>query len=91
MKTTLQMLAYTVSSIVFFGLLLFWPAGTFDYWQAWVFIAMFVVFTMIPTIYLAVAYPDASGGARVPGRLQRPEWCRSSSTSASSLRLSRRR
>ncbi len=59
MKTTLQMLAYTVSSIVFFGLLLFWPAGTFDYWQAWVYIAVFVVFTMIPTIYLAVAYPDA--------------------------------
>ena len=59
MKITLQMLAYTVFSIVFFGLLLFWPAGTFDYWQAWVFIAVFVVGTMVPTIYLAVAYPDA--------------------------------
>ena len=53
------MLAYTVFSIVFFGLLLFWPAGTFDYWQAWVFIALFVVGAMVPTIYLAVAYPDA--------------------------------
>jgi len=53
------MLAYTVFSIVFFGMLIFWPAGTFDYWQAWVFIAVFVVGTMIPTIYLAVAYPDA--------------------------------
>ncbi len=59
MKTTLQMLAYTVGSIGFFGLLLFWPAGTFDYWQAWVFIAVFVVATMLPTIYLAVKYPDA--------------------------------
>ena len=59
MKITLQMLAYTVFSIVFFGMLIFWPAGTFDYWQAWVFIAVFVVGTMIPTIYLAVAYPDA--------------------------------
>ncbi len=59
MKITLQMVAYTVFSIVFFGLLLFWPAGTFDYWQAWVFTAVFVVGTMIPTIYLAVAYPDA--------------------------------
>ena len=28
-----------IGSIGFFGLLLFWPAGTFDYWQAWVFIA----------------------------------------------------
>ena len=59
MKITLQMLAYTVFSILFFGMLLFWPAGTFDYWQAWVFIAVFVVGTMVPTIYLAVAYPDA--------------------------------
>ena len=59
MKTTLLMLWYTVFSIVFFGLLLFWPAGTFDYWQAWVFIAVFEVGTMIPTIYLAVKVPDA--------------------------------
>jgi protein-S-isoprenylcysteine O-methyltransferase Ste14 len=59
MKTTLLMLWYTVFSIVFFGVLLFWPAGTFDYWQAWVFIAVFEVGTMIPTIYLAVKYPDA--------------------------------
>ena len=59
MKTTFQMLAYTVFSIAFFGLLLFWPAGTFDYWQAWVFIAVFVVGTMVPTVYLAVKYPDA--------------------------------
>ena len=59
MKTTFQMLAYTVFSILFFGLMLFWPAGTFTYWQAWVFIAVFVVATMVPTIYLAVKYPDA--------------------------------
>ena len=59
MKITLQMLSYTVFSIAFFALLLFWPAGTFDYWQAWVFIAVFLVGTMIPTIYLAAAYPDA--------------------------------
>ena len=59
MKITLQMLSYTVFSIAFFALLLFWPAGTFDYWQAWVFIAVFLVGTMIPTIYLAAAYQDA--------------------------------
>lgn len=59
MKTVLQMTAYTVFSVVFFGLLLFWPAGTFIYWQAWLFIGVFVVGTMIPTIYLAVKYPDA--------------------------------
>jgi protein-S-isoprenylcysteine O-methyltransferase Ste14 len=58
-KITLQMIAYTVFSILFFGVLLFWPAGTFDYWQAWVYIAVFVVCAMVPTIYLAVKYPDA--------------------------------
>ena len=59
MKTTLLLLWYTVFSIVFFGVLLFWPAGTFDYWQAWVFIAVFVVGAMVPTVYLAVKFPDA--------------------------------
>jgi protein-S-isoprenylcysteine O-methyltransferase Ste14 len=59
MKTTLLMLWYTVLSFIFFGVLLFLPAGTFNYWQAWVFIAVFLVGTMVPTIYLAVKYPDA--------------------------------
>ena len=67
MKTTFQMLAYTIFSIAFFGLLLFWPAGTFDYWQAWVFIAVFVVSAMVPTIYLAVKYPDALQRRTQPG------------------------
>jgi protein-S-isoprenylcysteine O-methyltransferase Ste14 len=58
-KLALQMICYTVVSIVFFAVLLFWPAGTFNYWQGWVFISVFVVGTMIPTIYLAVRYPDA--------------------------------
>jgi protein-S-isoprenylcysteine O-methyltransferase Ste14 len=59
MKIVLQLLASTVGGILFMGVLLFWPAGTFDYWQAWVFIAVFIVFTMVPTVYLAVKYPDA--------------------------------
>lgn len=42
-----------------FGLLVFWPAGTFDYWQGWAFIAVFALATLIPSIYLAVKYPDA--------------------------------
>jgi len=63
------MVGYTVFSILFFGVLLFLPAGTFDYWQAWVFIAVFVVGTMIPTIYLAVKYPDALDRRTRPGPL----------------------
>ena len=59
MKVTVQLLASTLGGILFMGVLLFVPAGTFDYWQAWVFIAVFIVGTMVPTVYLAVKYPDA--------------------------------
>lgn len=59
MKVALQLLASTIGGIVFMGVLLFLPAGTFDYWQAWVFIAVFIVGTMVPTVYLAAKYPDA--------------------------------
>ena len=40
-------------------MLLFWPAGTLNYWQAWVFIAIFIAATIIPSIYLAVNDPAA--------------------------------
>ena len=59
MKIVLQSLASVVFGFVFFGLALFWPAGTFHYWQAWVFIFVFIVATMGPSIYLAVKMPDA--------------------------------
>lgn len=59
MRVALQLLASTIGGIVFMGVLLFLPAGTFDYWQAWVFIAVFIVGTMVPTVYLAAKYPDA--------------------------------
>jgi protein-S-isoprenylcysteine O-methyltransferase Ste14 len=58
-KVAIQLLASAVGGILFMGVLLFWPAGTFDYWQAWVFIAVFIVASMVPTVYLAVTYPDA--------------------------------
>jgi protein-S-isoprenylcysteine O-methyltransferase Ste14 len=44
---------------VVFGVLVFWPAGTFDYWRGWVFIAVFAVATLIPSVYLAVKNPEA--------------------------------
>lgn len=59
MKIVLQLLASAAGSVVFFGVLLFWPAGTFDYWQAWVFIAVFLIATMGPTVHLALKLPDA--------------------------------
>jgi protein-S-isoprenylcysteine O-methyltransferase Ste14 len=59
MKIALQSLASVVFGLVFFGLALFWPAGTFHYWQAWVFIFVFMFATMGPSLYLAVKMPDA--------------------------------
>ncbi|MGA7816918.1 methyltransferase family protein [Caballeronia sp.] len=37
--------------------LLFIPAGTLDYWQAWLFMAVFVVATTAITVYLAMKDP----------------------------------
>jgi protein-S-isoprenylcysteine O-methyltransferase Ste14 len=58
-KIALQTLASGLFGLVFFGVLLFWPAGTLNYWQAWVFMAVFMVVTLVPSIYLAVKDPAA--------------------------------
>jgi protein-S-isoprenylcysteine O-methyltransferase Ste14 len=54
MKTALQGISTGLIGLVTFGLMVFWPAGTFDYWQGWLFIAVFSAATTIPSIYLAV-------------------------------------
>lgn len=59
MKLVLQFIASFVVSVAVFGLALFLPAGTFDYWQAWVFMAIFVTSTLGPSLYLAARYPAA--------------------------------
>ncbi|MEU7634178.1 isoprenylcysteine carboxylmethyltransferase family protein [Nocardia sp. NPDC049220] len=52
MKIALQTALSSLIGIALFGLLLFLPTGTFNYWQAWVFIAVFAISTTVPTIYL---------------------------------------
>lgn len=74
MKLALQTLASAVFGVAFFAVLLCVPAGTLHYWQAWVFIAVFVTTTIGPSMYLAVKHPDAlarrmNGG---PGKEGRP-------------------
>jgi protein-S-isoprenylcysteine O-methyltransferase Ste14 len=59
MMLALKAVAAMAFSVVFFGVALFVPAGTVDYWQAWVFIAVFVTATMVPSAYLAVRDPAA--------------------------------
>src|SRR5262249_33978605 len=58
-KTALQMAATSFIGLAVFGLLLFLPAGTFNYWQAWVFIAVFTICTLVPSIYLLIKNPAA--------------------------------
>jgi len=38
--------------------LLFLPAGTLNYWQAWVFIAVFMSVSAAVTVYLAIHDPE---------------------------------
>jgi protein-S-isoprenylcysteine O-methyltransferase Ste14 len=59
MKIALQALTSGVIGLVVFCALIFWPAGTFDYWRGWAFIAVFAIATMIPSLYLAVKDPAA--------------------------------
>jgi protein-S-isoprenylcysteine O-methyltransferase Ste14 len=59
MKTGLRALASGLCGIVVLGFVLFYPAGTFDYWQAWVFIAVFTIATIVPSVYLGRTNPAA--------------------------------
>jgi protein-S-isoprenylcysteine O-methyltransferase Ste14 len=59
MKTALRAAGSSVVGLGLFCLLLFVPAGTFNYWQAWVFIAVFAALTWIPSIYLLRKDPAA--------------------------------
>jgi protein-S-isoprenylcysteine O-methyltransferase Ste14 len=58
-KIALQTLASAIFGLVFFAALLLWPAGTLNYWQAWVFITVFTIATLVPSLYLAVKDPAA--------------------------------
>jgi protein-S-isoprenylcysteine O-methyltransferase Ste14 len=73
MKTTIRLTASSIFGLAILGLLLFVPAGTLNYWQAWVFIGVFTAATIIPSIYLARTNPAAlqrrmHGGPFAEGR-----------------------
>lgn len=59
MKIVGQAALASIVGLISFCLLVFVPAGTFDYWRGWAFIAVFAVATLIPSVYLAVKNPDA--------------------------------
>jgi protein-S-isoprenylcysteine O-methyltransferase Ste14 len=57
MKTALQVTTSSVFALALIGLSLFWPAGTLDYWQAWVFFGIFVGVSVIYTVYVGLTTP----------------------------------
>ncbi len=59
MKTASKGLVWAAFGLSAFGLLLFVPAGTIHYWQAWVFLAVFALATWIPSGYLVRTNPAA--------------------------------
>lgn len=59
MKTLVKGVVSAALGLVAFGLMLFLPAGTLQYWQAWVFLAVFAFYTWIPSVYLVRKNPAA--------------------------------
>ena len=53
----IPMLRTFLIGVIILGLLLFLPAWTLNYWQAWVFIFVFVVSTNIIGVYLSLKDP----------------------------------
>jgi protein-S-isoprenylcysteine O-methyltransferase Ste14 len=53
----MKMAIQTLLSVPIVGVLLFLPAGTFDYWEGWVFVAIFYAFNLEHTAFLALIDP----------------------------------
>ena len=59
MKTVPKVVAFAIVGTVMFASMLFLPAGTFNYWRAWVFLVVFSLSTLIPSMYLLRTNPAA--------------------------------
>ena len=49
-----QAIVQGLFGFLLFVVLIFWPAGTFDYWQGWLFLGIFAAATVGFTVYLAI-------------------------------------
>ncbi|WP_441964484.1 methyltransferase family protein [Mycolicibacterium houstonense] len=58
MKSLMNILASGTLGIVVVGLLIFVPAGTLDYWQAWVFLAVVVISGWVAGAYFLRTNPE---------------------------------
>jgi protein-S-isoprenylcysteine O-methyltransferase Ste14 len=57
-KLIIQSIGSFLFGVLLLGLLLFLPAGTFNYWQAWVFIVVFMITMSVFGIYFSVKDPQ---------------------------------
>lgn len=57
MKIIGQAVGYGLVATVLWGVVLFWPAGTFDYWQAWAFLAIYAVISIACCVYWGLTSP----------------------------------
>jgi protein-S-isoprenylcysteine O-methyltransferase Ste14 len=56
-KSTATSIARLVSGVLIIGAILFWPAGTLDYWQAWVWLATLFLPMIVSLVYLVKRDP----------------------------------
>lgn len=59
MNVAARTIASMAAGLTFFAVALFLPAGTFGYPQAWIFLAVFSLATLVPSSFLAVRNPAA--------------------------------
>src|SRR6476620_7489305 len=59
MKPAVRLLIFGLAEPVVFGLIIFVGAGTVDYWQAWLLLAVFSISTWTSSFYLLRANPAA--------------------------------
>ncbi len=57
MNPVLKVVVSGLVQLAAIGLLLFVPAGSFDYWQAWAFLAVFALSAWLPSVYLQLTNP----------------------------------
>jgi len=72
MRTVVKTVVWSAAGLVFFGLLLFLPAGTFAYWQAWVFLACFTLVSVGPSVFLLIKDPATLERRMRAGQETRP-------------------
>jgi protein-S-isoprenylcysteine O-methyltransferase Ste14 len=57
-----KMLVFGLVELLVFGVMLFLPAGTFDYWQGWVFLAVVAVAAWAPNLHVLRTNPVVRQG-----------------------------